>query len=63
MFDDYLSDEQSYIQLERYIHDRIFLECNEDGIRIKDFKAPFYNTAFSDGTPFRDGNSYILRAT
>ena len=56
MFGDYLSDEQSYLQLERYLYDRFFLECNENGIGVKEFKAPFYNTAFSDGTPFREGN-------
>ncbi|MEX6677828.1 hypothetical protein QWI18_18080 [Pseudomonas sp. W2Oct36] len=56
MFDDYLNDEQSYIRLERYLWDLFFLECDARGVESKNFKAPFYNTAFSDGTPFREGN-------
>ena len=56
MFDDYLNDEQSYIRLERYLYDLFFQECDTRGIESKNIKAPFYNTAFSDGTPFRDGN-------
>lgn len=57
MFDDYLREEQNYIQLEQYLYDRFLLACNEEETEIKELKAPFYNTAFSDGTPFRDGNS------
>lgn len=56
MFNDYLNDEQSYIELEQYLYENFFLECNASGVESKKFKAPFYNTAFSDGTPFREGN-------
>lgn len=56
MFDEYLNDEQCYVELERYILDRFFLECDANGVELKEFKVPFYNTAFSNGTPFREGN-------
>jgi hypothetical protein len=56
MFNDYLNDEQSYIRLEQYLYEYFFLQCNASGVESKKFKVPFYNTAFSDGTPFREGN-------
>lgn len=56
MFDDYLNDEQLYVQLEQYLYDYFLTECHASGVDSKNFKAPFYNTAFSNGTPFRDGN-------
>ncbi|MEX6667565.1 hypothetical protein [Pseudomonas sp. W2-17] len=56
MFDDYLNDEQLYVQLEQYLYDCFLIECHASGVDLKNFKAPFYNTAFSNGTPFRDGN-------
>jgi hypothetical protein len=56
MFEDYLNNEQCYIELERYLYDRFFLECKTSELELAKFKAPFYNTTFSDGTPFREGN-------
>jgi hypothetical protein len=34
----------------------IFFSSSVTRGESKNFKAPFYNTAFSDGTPFREGN-------
>jgi hypothetical protein len=56
MFDEYLNDEQCYVELEQYLLNRFFLECDANGVELKKFKAPFYNTTFSNGTPFREGN-------
>jgi len=56
MFDDYLNNEQCYIELERYLYDRFFLECRASELELAKLKAPFYNTKFSDSTPFREGN-------
>jgi hypothetical protein len=56
MFNDYLNNEQCYIELERYLYDRFFVECKAGEQELTKFKAPFYNTTFSNGTPFRKGN-------
>ena len=56
MFNDYLNNEQCYIELERYLYDRFFIECKAGEQKLTKFKAPFYNTTFSNGIPFREGN-------
>ena len=42
MFDEYLNDEQCYVELEQYLHDRFLLECDVNGVELKRFKVPFF---------------------
>lgn len=56
MFNGYFNDEHCYIELERHLYDCFFFECKANELELAKFKAPFYNTTFSNGTPFRDGN-------
>ncbi|WP_460926201.1 hypothetical protein [Pseudomonas sp. MC6] len=56
MFDDYLSNKDSYFQLEQDFYKFFYLEVQKNEVASEIFKAPFYNTFFSNGTPFMDGN-------
>ncbi|BBP69567.1 hypothetical protein PHLH6_15710 [Pseudomonas sp. Seg1] len=56
MFNDYLHNLDCYFRLERSFYEFFRLEAQTNKIDIKGFKAPYYNTTFSNGTPFMDGN-------
>ncbi|WP_397431561.1 hypothetical protein [Pseudomonas chlororaphis] len=56
MFNGYLDDKDCYLRLERYFYDFFCLEIQANGIDVGKFKMPFYNTTFSNGIPFMDGN-------
>lgn len=55
MFNDYLHNPDCYFRLERSFYEFFRLEAQTNKIDIKGFKAPYYNTTFSNGTPFMDG--------
>lgn len=56
MFNDYLSTPSTYKKLENHIKE-IFIElATSYNMDIESFIIQFYNTAFSDGTPFMDAN-------
>lgn len=52
MFNDYLDDEKVYLALESFLKDYFlsFVRCD------KAVDCPYYNTFFSNGKPFMDGD-------
>jgi hypothetical protein len=53
---EYLSDKDCYLRLERIFYDFFRVEVQKSQSITAVFKAPYYNTFFSNGTPFMDGN-------
>ena len=56
MFNDYLSTPSTYKKLENHIKETFIELVILHNIDIKCFITPFYNTTFSNGTPFMDAN-------
>lgn len=56
MFKGYLDDVSCYQRLERYFYDFFCSEAQANGLDVGGFKMPYYNTTFSNGMPFMDGN-------
>ncbi|WP_029978737.1 hypothetical protein [Pseudomonas sp. PH1b] len=56
MFNEYLNDKDRYLELERSFYDHFRLKVQENPVGTEVFKAPYYNTFFSNGSPFMDGN-------
>jgi len=52
MFNNYLNDEKVYLELESFLKNFFlnFINCKES------VDCPYYNTTFSNGKPFMDGN-------
>jgi len=56
MFNSYLNNAQSYLELERHLYELFSSEGQVHGLDTGKFKVPYCNTKFSDGTPCQDGN-------
>lgn len=56
MSGEYLSGMDRYLRLEQDFYNFFHLEVQKSQIVTELFKAPYYNTFFSNGTPFMDGN-------
>lgn len=52
MFNSYLDDENVYLALESFLKDFFLSFINSE----KSVDCPYYNTTFSNGKPFMDGN-------
>lgn len=56
MFNDYLSTPSTYKNLENHIKEIFIKLATSYNIDAERFIMQFYNTTFSDGTPFMDAN-------
>jgi len=56
MFNDYLSTPSTYKKLEKHIKETFMELAFSYNIDMESFITPFYNTTFSNGTPFMDAN-------
>ncbi|MGY2292371.1 hypothetical protein ACW9H6_21915 [Pseudomonas sp. SDO528_S397] len=56
MFNEYLTNKDCYFELERSFYDYFRLKVQASKTAVEVFKAPCYNTFFSNGLPFMDGN-------
>jgi len=56
MYDNFLTDEKEYFSLEEYWKDHFTDLLKAAGEKPEDWQYPYYNTAFSNGTKFMDGN-------
>lgn len=56
MFNEYLNNKDCYLELERSFYDYFQLTVQASGVGAEVFKVPYYNTFFSNGLPFMDGN-------
>lgn len=56
MFKNYLSNPDTYKNLEEHIINKFTRLANTKNIETNSFSLPFYNTKFSDRTSFMDAN-------
>ncbi|WP_298739892.1 hypothetical protein [uncultured Chitinophaga sp.] len=56
MYDNFLTDEKEYAALEQYWKDHFTALLKAAGEKPEDWQYPYYNTTFSNGTKFMDGN-------
>ena len=56
MFKNYLSNPDTYKNLEEHIVNKFTRLANTKKIETSSFSLPFYTTKFSDGTSFMDAN-------
>ncbi|MFK5668752.1 hypothetical protein ACI2OW_22995 [Pseudomonas shirazica] len=56
MYTDYLTNPESYKQLEEYFFEIFNNELQKRRSIAKDFTVPHYSAHFADGTPFMDAN-------
>ncbi|HEY0608390.1 MAG TPA: hypothetical protein VGD35_02015 [Chitinophaga sp.] len=56
MYDNFLTDEKEYLSLEDYWKDHFTDLLKAAGEKPEDWHYPYYNTTYSNGTKFMDGN-------
>ncbi|KAF1013944.1 MAG: hypothetical protein GAK31_02967 [Stenotrophomonas maltophilia] len=56
MFETYLSDPQIHDRLEQHFLGAFATGIQAAGLRVEDFRSPYYNIRFVDGTKNRDAN-------
>lgn len=56
MFNDHPDNKNYYLELERSFYDYFRFKVQASQVAVEEFKVPYYNTYFSNGLPFMDGN-------